>query len=179
MLSMEEPFRYYLRVRYSECDAQKIVFNAQYGLYVDLAGLEFLRALGYGEVLMNGPLDYQVVKQTTEWKSSARFDDVLQIAVAATHLGTTSFTLACEIHVAGRPQLVATCQSIYVLVDAKTLEKTPLPADFRAALQAGAPGRYVQHADSTVRHGASEAQLNSNRDHSKYPRQDSNLRPTV
>ncbi|MBX7073972.1 MAG: acyl-CoA thioesterase [Pirellulales bacterium] len=179
MFRMDDPFRYYLRVRYGECDAQKIVFNAQYGVYVDLAGLEFLRALGYGEVLMNGPLDYQVVKQTTQWKSSARFDDVLQIAVEATALGTTSFTLACQIHVAGRPEPIATTESVYVLVDAKTLEKTPLPADFRAALQSGAPGRHVNHADSTLRHGAPEAQLNSSRDHSEYPRQDSNLRPTV
>jgi acyl-CoA thioester hydrolase len=38
------PFRYYLRVRYSECDAQKIVFNARYGEYVDLAVSEFMRS---------------------------------------------------------------------------------------------------------------------------------------
>lgn len=34
---MTPPFRYYLRVRYGECDAQKVVFNARYGDYVDLA----------------------------------------------------------------------------------------------------------------------------------------------
>lgn len=39
-------FRYYLRVRYDECDAQKVVFNARYGAYVDLAVGEFYRAFG-------------------------------------------------------------------------------------------------------------------------------------
>ena len=28
---MTAPFRYYLRVRYQECDAQHVVFNARYG----------------------------------------------------------------------------------------------------------------------------------------------------
>ena len=27
---MSKPFRYYLRVRYGECDAQKVVFNSRY-----------------------------------------------------------------------------------------------------------------------------------------------------
>ena len=46
MSSTLNRFRYYLRVRYSECDAQKVVFNSRYGDYIDLATTEFLRALG-------------------------------------------------------------------------------------------------------------------------------------
>src|SRR3954453_17477815 len=41
-----ENFRYYLRVRYVECDAQKVVFNSRYAEYVDVAINEFLRAIG-------------------------------------------------------------------------------------------------------------------------------------
>src|SRR5262249_24046289 len=33
---MTPPFRYYLRVRYIECDAQKVVFNSRYGEYIDV-----------------------------------------------------------------------------------------------------------------------------------------------
>jgi acyl-CoA thioester hydrolase len=80
---MTHPFRYYLRVRYGECDAQKVVFNARYGDYVDLASGEFFRALGYGEELASGELDFQLVRQTFEWKAPARFDQVLEIAVSA------------------------------------------------------------------------------------------------
>jgi hypothetical protein len=40
------PFRYYLRVRYIECDAQKVVFNSRYSEYVDVGINEFLRAAG-------------------------------------------------------------------------------------------------------------------------------------
>ena len=37
---MSGHFRYYLRVRYGECDAQKVVFNARYADYIDLATTE-------------------------------------------------------------------------------------------------------------------------------------------
>ena len=43
---MTGPFRFYLRVRYGECDAQKVVFNSRYGEYVDVGVNEFLRASG-------------------------------------------------------------------------------------------------------------------------------------
>ena len=43
---MREPFRFRFRVRYNECDAQQVVFNARYADYVDLAMTEFMRALG-------------------------------------------------------------------------------------------------------------------------------------
>ena len=94
---MSQPFRYYLRVRYAECDAQKVVFNAHYGHYLDLASLEFFRALGLADQMVNGPLDYQLVKQTIEWKSPARFDQVLEISLRAAHMGNTSFAPGCRV----------------------------------------------------------------------------------
>jgi hypothetical protein len=73
----------FLRVRYGECDAQKVVFNARYGDYVDVAVNEFFRALGLGEALINGDLDFQLVKQTLEWTAPARFDQVLGVSLMA------------------------------------------------------------------------------------------------
>jgi len=143
---MPVPYRYYLRVRYSECDAQKIVFNARYGEYADLATTEFTRALGYGEALNNGELDYQLVKQTTEWRAPARFDDVLELSVQATHIGNTSFTLRTEFRVAGTERVTCTVETVYVRVDAHTLTKTPLTPEFRAALREGASGKTTDHA---------------------------------
>jgi acyl-CoA thioester hydrolase len=143
---MTDSYRYYLRVRYGECDAQKVVFNARYAEYVDLATTEFLRALGFGEAVADGAIDFQLVKQTLEWKQSARFDQVLELSVAAVHLGNTSFTLATEFRLAGAEQLIATAETVYVLVEAVSLQKRPLPVDFRAALESGASGRVTDHA---------------------------------
>lgn len=143
---MTEGFRYYLRVRYGECDAQKVVFNARYAEYVDLATTEFFRALGYGDALITGALDFQLVRQTLEWKAPARFDQVLEIAVGAKRLGNTSFTLGTEFRIAGEERVIVTAETVYVLVEAHTLAKTPLPPAMRAALERGAPGVAIDHA---------------------------------
>ena len=145
------PFRYYLRVRYGECDAQKVVFNARYAEYVDLATAEFLRALATGEQLFSGELDFQLVRQTVEWKAPARFDQVLEISVLATSLGNTSFTLVAAFRIAGHDRLIATAETVYVLVQQHTLNKTPLPPDLRASLQGGAQGATTDHAGYFVR----------------------------
>jgi acyl-CoA thioester hydrolase len=144
---MTEPFRYYLRVRYIECDAQKVVFNSRYSEYVDVAINEFLRALRVLQPFTDGHLDFQLVKQTVEWKAPARFDQVLELSLAATRLGNTSFTLATEFRIAGGDgSVIVTVETVYVLVDGRTLTKLPLPDALRAALQQGAGGRVTDHA---------------------------------
>jgi acyl-CoA thioester hydrolase len=143
---MSDPFRYFLRVRYIECDAQKVVFNSRYSEYVDVGINEFLRAAGVLGDFISGPLDFQLVKQTVEWKAPARFDQVLELRIAATRLGTTSFTIGTQFRVAGEERVIVTVETIYVLVDGKTLTKLPLPEEIRVALQEGAAGRVTDHA---------------------------------
>jgi acyl-CoA thioester hydrolase len=140
------PFRYYLRVRYIECDAQKVVFNSRYGEYVDVAINEFMRAIDVLADFVDGHLDFQLVKQTIEWKGPARFDQVLELSIAATRLGTTSFTVATDFRIAGDDRIIAAAETVYVLVDGHTLTKLALPETLREALQAGAAGRATDHA---------------------------------
>lgn len=136
---MAGTFRYYLRVRYGECDAQKVVFNARYADYVDLGTIEFLRAIGFGAEVISGALDYQLVKLTLEWKAPARFDQVLELSIYASQLGNTSFTVVTEFRIAGEEALIARGETVYVLVNPRTLTKIALPDDFRSALERGAP----------------------------------------
>jgi acyl-CoA thioester hydrolase len=141
-----QPFRYYLRVRYSECDAQKVVFNGRYGEYVDLAVTEFTRAAGLNQSGMFGDFDYQVVKQTTEWKAPIRFDQVVEVAVQTKHIGTTSFSLLAEFRIAGMDDVTASIETVYVNVDPKELVKKPISETLRQALTRGAPDVQVDHA---------------------------------
>jgi acyl-CoA thioester hydrolase len=143
----DNPFRFYLRVRYIECDAQKVVFNSRYGEYVDVGINEFLRAAGVLDQFITGDLDFQLVKQTIEWKAPARFDQVLELSIETTRLGTTSFTIGTTFRVAGDDaRILATVETIYVLVDARTLTKMTIAGPLRAALQSGASGRVTDHA---------------------------------
>jgi len=146
-------FRYYLRVRYGECDAQKVVFNARYADYIDLSTIEILRALGFGSALVNGTLDYQLVKLTLEWKSPARFDQVLELSVRAARLGNTSFTVSTDFRIAGDEPVIAVGETVYVVVDTHTLRKVSLPSDLRAALERGAPDILTDHAGHLARAG--------------------------
>lgn len=144
---MNAPFIYLLKVRYSECDAQQVVFNARYGEYVDTASTEFFRAVfgDYKKLLARG-LDCQLVKQTTQWKAAARFDDVLAISVTTTHVGNTSFALNFGMVNYLSGDVIAECETIYVMVDANVFTKLAVPEDVRNQLLAGAPGVVTDHA---------------------------------
>jgi acyl-CoA thioester hydrolase len=143
---MSHPFRYYMQVRYSECDAQKIVFNARYGDYIDLAATEFLHRICDAEQLPGGDFDYQVVKLTIEWSAPARYRDQLEISVQASHLGNTSFTLTMHIHDVQTGRFLARGEMVGVVVHPETVEKMPIPAPMRQALEQGGRGEFIDHA---------------------------------
>ena len=144
---MTKPFRYFLRVRYQECDAQHVVFNARYGDYIDQACFEFMRAaLPRPQDAMDGTFESQTVRQVVEWKAPARFDDVLEVSVRTDRRGTTSFTLTFEIRRAGETDPLVTSETTYVHVDPKTWKKREIEPHMRAALHAGAAGQTTDHA---------------------------------
>ncbi len=144
---MNLQFRLLLRVRYGECDAQQVVFNARYGDYVDVALTEYFRAmLGSYQSLLKSGLDNQVVRMATDWKSPARFDEVLALAVETLRVGTTSYAMRVVIsdYPSGRP--VAETEIVYVMVSTARHEKVPVPDWLRERLLAGVPGRLVDMA---------------------------------
>lgn len=140
-------FRYLFRVRYSECDAQNVVFNARYADYADLAATEFLRAIGmdYRDILARG-LDNQVVKLTLEWQAPARFDDVICAEVHCDHVGNSSYRLQTRFLHYPAAMPVASAEGIYVMVSTENWRKTAVPDDIRSALLSGAGGEQVDHA---------------------------------
>lgn len=117
-----------IRVRYNECDAQNVVFNARYADYVDLASTEFLRAAlgGYQELLAQG-YENQIVKLLIEWKAPARFDDVLDLNVSVGRMGNSSFTLHTEVRSSAGHALIATAEAVYVFVNAADFSSCPIP----------------------------------------------------
>ncbi len=143
---MNQQFRFYFRVRYGECDAQKVVFNARYGDYIDIAVGEFFRALGYQEEMISAELDFQLVKQTTQWRAPARYDDILEAQVACIQVGTSSFTFNVEFRLAGETDLICESETVYVLIDSDAQQKRAVDEPLRSRLLAGAPGTVHDHA---------------------------------
>jgi acyl-CoA thioester hydrolase len=142
-------FRLLLRVRYGECDAQGIVFNARWGDYVDIAVGEFFRALfGSLDPHVTG-MDWKLVKQTIEWRASARYDDVLACEVSTLRTGTTSFTLATQFRRIGDDVELATAETVYVTI-APGGGKQALTDEQRGALERGATGVVVDQAGAVI-----------------------------
>ncbi|MDQ6834877.1 MAG: acyl-CoA thioesterase [Actinomycetota bacterium] len=123
---MAEPFRHTLRVRYAECDAQGVVFNAHYLAYVDHTITELWRTTfgGYQAMLDRG-VDIVVAEAQLRFLGAARFDQELAIEAAVTHLGTTSLRTVYRFY--GGGELVLTAALRHVFVDAGTSTKTPIP----------------------------------------------------
>ena len=139
---MSDPFRYLMRVRYGECDAQGVVFNARWGEYVDLAASEYTRAM-FGRMIDASELDWRLVKQTTQWHVPARFDEILDACVRTVRVGTTSFVFATEFFRDGVK--LADCETVYVAVDS-TGVKRPVPDRNRTALEGGAPDTLIDQS---------------------------------
>ena len=86
-----QDFRFFepLRVRWSEIDAQQVVFNAHYQSYFDVAVGGYWRALAlpYVETMAQMGGDLFVRKATLEYLGSARYDELLQVGVRCERIG--------------------------------------------------------------------------------------------
>lgn len=143
----QSPFEFRLRVRYAECDAQHVVFNARYADYIDLALSEYIRTLfGSYQQMQELGLDMQVVSMNLNWKAPARFDDVLCARVLPGRVGNTSFAVTVEFTRYDDGAFLLTSEVVYVMVDPQTLSKKGIPDAVRAMLEAGAPGVVISHA---------------------------------
>jgi acyl-CoA thioester hydrolase len=131
-------FCYPLRVRYSEIDAQNVVFNAHYLTYYDVAITEYLRAarLISLQETPEGTFDFHVVKATVEYRAPIRFDEELDILCRTLPPGRSSLAFLLEIHGAGREDLRSTGEIIWVNANQQTHKSAPISDAFRAALSA-------------------------------------------
>jgi acyl-CoA thioester hydrolase len=132
---MAEPFRHRFRVRYAECDAQSVVFNAHYFAYFDLALTELFRAVfgGY-ESMLERQVDLVVGEASARFLTPARFDDELEVAVSVTRLGTTGVTTRYELLRDGQLLVEGTLR--HVVVNLGTHAKAPIPDWMREGLEA-------------------------------------------
>lgn len=144
---MSQHFSHLLRVRYSECDAQKVVFNAKYAEYADIAITEYMRAIwgGYDKLLARG-LDSQVVDLHIKWQGPALFDDVLDIQVHTIKIGNTSYTLQADFYNQASGKALASATLTNVMVTLEGHNKISIPDDLRITLEKGAPGVVANHA---------------------------------
>ena len=128
-------FSYPKRVRVSEIDVAGVVFNARYLDYLDVAITEYFRAVRLGEGAGIGA-PYLVARTAISYRASIRFDELVDLAVRCTRVGTSSMTLAFEYHGPGEAEdLRSDGETVIVHLDADG-RPTPLPAALLAQVEA-------------------------------------------
>ncbi len=132
---MARQLRHAERVRYSECDAQGVVFNANYLTLFDLGMTELWReAIAPWDEFVERGYDMVVAEATVRYLAPLRFDEVFEICAAVARIGTTSLQTSLWIERDG--ERVAEGDLRHVFVTAESGEKTEIPDDVHRALEA-------------------------------------------
>jgi acyl-CoA thioester hydrolase len=132
-----------IRVRWMECDGQGIVYNGAYLGYLEIGQAEYYRNLGFAIYIIpqSGYFDFVVVKSTQEFKAPAKVDEIIELHVRVSNIGTTSLTLNLEIYAEGNDRLLTSIQTVYVGYDTATESTRPVPDAIR---------ELVTHFEETV-----------------------------
>jgi acyl-CoA thioester hydrolase len=132
---MRKDFRFFntFRVRYAEIDGQGIVFNAHYMNYAEISLTEYLRHLGldYVSLVQEGKMDMALVKSTLEFKASAYFDELLDVGVRVTGIGSTSFTVMFEMYRNESEEMILKANNVYVNYNVRERRADSVPDFFR------------------------------------------------
>jgi acyl-CoA thioester hydrolase len=127
-------FHLSLRIRYQECDMQGVVYFARYPEYYDITLTELFRvALGSYQSMVEAGVDMVVAEQTVRYRSPARFDEVVDVAITVDRLGETSMQSSYAI--TRGDELLVEGNVRHVFIDVPTKAKRPIPDHLRAVLE--------------------------------------------
>lgn len=138
---MKSDFSFFhpVRVRWSEVDMQKVVFNGHYFNYFDFAVYESWKAMLVAAAATSVPglkgrfdawmHNIFVVKASAEYHAAAHFDDELAVGVRVAKLGRSSMRTVLEIHRAD--EHLITGELIYVYKDPVANASARIPDEFR------------------------------------------------
>ena len=129
-------FAHRLRVRWAELDPQRVVFNAHYLTYCDVALSEYMRAIDFKapDGLARHGCDIVLANASLDFRASARYDDELLVAARVARIGRTSlgFRMACF----RDDTLLVEARMTYVNVTLGAHVPAPLPEPFVAKVLA-------------------------------------------
>jgi acyl-CoA thioester hydrolase len=127
-------FRHHLRVRYSDCDPQGVLFFARHLTYFDIAITELWReAVGpYGEMTAAG-IDTVVAEASIRYRAPAVFDAEVEVSAEIHRLGSTAMTT--RLRISQDSEVLSEGELRHVFVAVGSHEKTEIPDRVRAGLE--------------------------------------------
>lgn len=106
-----------VRVRYADTDAMGVVYHANYLVWFEVGRNEIMRAwnLPYTEFEKRG-IFVPVVSAEIQWKSPARYDEVLEIQTRVAELSPARITFAYRILRKDDQQLLCEGRTVHAFV---------------------------------------------------------------
>ena len=120
-------------MRYSEIDAQSVVFNAHYLTYFDTAISEYFRHLGYDhqDYVKRTGLDFHLVKSLVLYEKPILFDAEIEVGCRVEKIGRTSITFVLAIFAKGEDTRYCTGEIIWVNTNQTTHKTEPVDDTIR------------------------------------------------
>jgi acyl-CoA thioester hydrolase len=137
MAKSDFSFRWPTKIRYSEIDAQRIVFNAHYLTFYDTAITEYLAATGFDHrsFMRSIGAEWHTVRAVVEWKAPVYFENEIEVWTRAARIGRSSLTFQLEVHPKGDEGLRATGEIVWVCTVQATRKSAAVPPEMIAALR--------------------------------------------
>ena len=124
-----------IKVRYSEVDCQRIVYNSHYLTYFDISLSEMLEdCFNQDEYIKNTNNDFHTVGVQMNFKSPARLNDQLEVYTGVKKLGNSSMTFIQEIYRVGSDEILNSAHITWVNTNQKSMKSTTIPNDIRTKL---------------------------------------------
>jgi acyl-CoA thioester hydrolase len=120
-----------LAVRFSETDAQGIVHNSAYLVWLEIARIDYLARLpgGYRSMVEERGVDVTTIESYVRYRAACRFDDRLRVWARTSELRGARFRFEYAIERTSEPRgLVAEGWTAHACVDATTLRPTRMPS---------------------------------------------------
>ena len=118
-----------VRVRYQETDNMGVVYYANYFIWFEVARTEYLRSEGISyRSLEDRGLYLMVASATCQYKSPARYDDIVEIETWVSQLKNSSMKFEYKLFIGER--VVATGESIHVFTT-KSGKPVRIPQEIR------------------------------------------------
>jgi acyl-CoA thioester hydrolase len=136
-LRNKKSFSYNFRIRYSEVDAQKIVYNSHYLTFLDVSIFEFFDAIGFNQekYIKETNNEFHTVRAVVEYKAPATLGDTIEVLTRIKKIGNSSITFQQEIYLHESDKLLATGEIVWVNTNQVEMVPTTVPDYLRQLLK--------------------------------------------
>ena len=124
-------FRVRLRTRWSDEDTQGVLNNAVYLTLFEEARFAYFSGLGQ---LADNRFPFVLAQTNVAFLAPGRGGREIEVELATTHVGTSSFTQAYRVREAATGAVWCEAEARLVCVDSTSGRKVPMSAEFRRAL---------------------------------------------